>query len=114
MSQIDAIKHSIDLYVENKIIANKQNAAWSGVEQPADLARVFKSIKKIKKTHTVRDIPVDRCPIKRLICDMFESEKLDFLSLKSTKKNALIDFLSVLPEFATTTCLKENIKHSFI
>ncbi len=44
MSQIDAIKHSVDLYVTNKIIANKQNAAWSGVEQPADLARVFKSI----------------------------------------------------------------------
>jgi hypothetical protein len=28
MSQIDAIKQCVDLYVENKIIANKQNAAW--------------------------------------------------------------------------------------
>jgi hypothetical protein len=27
MSQINAIKHSVDLYVKNKIIANKQNAA---------------------------------------------------------------------------------------
>jgi hypothetical protein len=57
----------------------------------------------------VRDIPVDRCPMKKLISDMFESDRLEFLSLKSTKKNALIDLLSVLPEVATTTCSKENI-----
>jgi hypothetical protein len=36
------------------------------------------------------------------------------LSLKSTKKNALIDFLTILAEIATTTCSKENIKHGFI
>jgi hypothetical protein len=52
--------------------------------------------------------------MKRLISDMFESDRLEFLSLKSTKKNALIDFLLVFPEVATTTCLKENIKHGFI
>jgi hypothetical protein len=62
----------------------------------------------------VRDIPVDRCPMKKLISDMFESNKLDVLSLKSTKKNALIDFLLVLPKVATTTCSKENIKHGFL
>ncbi len=114
MSQIDAIKRSFDLYIENKIIANKQNAARPGVEQPAGLAQVFKPIKKIQKTHTVRDIPMDRCPMKKLISNMFESDRLEFLSLKSTKKNALIDFLLVLPKVATTTCLKENIKHGFI
>ena len=114
MSQIDAIKRSVDLYVENKIIANKQNAAWSGVEQPADLARVFKSIKRIQSKHTVRDIPVDRCPMKRLISDMFNSEKMEFLSLKSSKKNALIDFLSVLPDIATSVCSKDGIKHGFL
>ena len=114
MSQIDVIERSVDLYIEDKIIANKQNAAWSGVEQPADLAQVFKSIKKIQKTHTVRDIPVDRCPMKKLISNMFESDRLEFLSLKSRKKNVLIDFLLVLPKVATTTCSKENIKHSFI
>jgi hypothetical protein len=32
----------VELFAENKIIVNKQNAAQSGVEQPADLARVFK------------------------------------------------------------------------
>ena len=45
---------------------------------------------------------------------MFYSDKLSFLSLKSTKKNALINFLSVLPEIATTACSKDNIKHGFI
>jgi hypothetical protein len=64
--------------------------------------------KKNQKAHTVKDIPLDRCPMKRLISNMFESDRLEFLSLKSTKKNALIDFLSVLPKVATTTCSKEN------
>ncbi len=57
---------------------------------------------------------MDRYPMKKLINDMFQSDWLEFLSLKSTKKNELIDFLSVLPEVATTTCSKENIKHGFI
>jgi hypothetical protein len=39
---------------------------------------------------------------------------MSFLSLKSTKKNALIDFLSVLPEISTTACSKDNIKHGFV
>jgi hypothetical protein len=114
MSQIDAIKQSVDPYVENKIIAKKQNAAWSGVEQPADLARVFKSVKKMQKIHTVRDVPVDRCPMKRLISDMFYSDMLEFLSLKTSKKNALIEFLLFLPDIATSVCSKEGIKHGFL
>jgi hypothetical protein len=59
----------------------------------------------------VRDIPVDRCPMKRLIKDMFDSDLFDFLRLKSTKKNALINFFAVLPDSATTACSKDNIKH---
>jgi hypothetical protein len=45
---------------------------------------------------------------------MFHSENFSFLSLKSIKKNALINFLSLLPEIATTACSKDNIKHRFI
>ena len=82
--------------------------ARSGVEQPADLTPVFKIIKTIQHTHTVRDLPVDRCPMKRLISDMFHSADMSFLSLKSTKKNALIDFLSVLPDIATRACSKDK------
>ena len=49
------------MYAQNKIIANKQNAARSGVEQPADLSPVFKIIKKIQHTHTVfafKNLPI--------------------------------------------------------
>jgi hypothetical protein len=114
MSQIDAIKQSVDVYVENKITANKKNAARSGVEQPADLAWVFESMKRIQSKHTIRDIPVNICQMKRLLSDMFHSEKLGFLSLKSSKKNALIDFLLVLPDIATSVCAKESINHGFL
>jgi hypothetical protein len=114
MSQIDAIKRCVDLYVENKINVNKQDAAWPGVDQPADLAWVFKSVKKIQKAHTVRVILEDRCPMKKLISDMFHSDKLEFLSLKSLKKNTLIDFLLVLLDIATSVCSMESIKHSFL
>jgi hypothetical protein len=50
----------------------------------------------------------------RMISDMFHSKNMSFLSLKSTKKNALIDFLFVLPEIATAAYSKDNIKHGFI
>jgi hypothetical protein len=64
LSQVYPVTQSAELFTENKIIANKQNAAQSGVEQPADLTPIFKIIKKIQPTHTVRDIPVDQCPMK--------------------------------------------------
>jgi hypothetical protein len=73
-----------------------------------------KIVKNIQNTHTVGDVPVDRCPMKRLIKNMFDSDLFDFLRLKSTKKNALIDFLAVLPDIATTACSIDNIKHGFI
>ena len=40
--------------------------------------------------------------------------KLEYLSLKSSKKSALIDFLLVLPDSATCVCSKESINHGFL
>jgi hypothetical protein len=34
--------------------------------------------------------------------------------MKSSKKNAIIEFLSVLPDIATSVCSKESIKHGFL
>ena len=51
LSQVYAVTQSAELFTENKIIANKHNAARSGVEQPADLTPVFRIIKKIQPTH---------------------------------------------------------------
>jgi hypothetical protein len=72
LSQIDAIRKYIDLFSENKIIPNKENAAWSGVEQPADLCCVFKGIKSEISSRLVKDLPADRCPMKKLVMSMFD------------------------------------------
>ncbi len=84
--QIDAIRKYIDLFSESKIISNKQNAAWSGVEQPTDLCCVFKGIKSEIASHLVKHFPVDRCPMKKLMMNMFERPKLKSLTLKPNKK----------------------------
>jgi hypothetical protein len=44
LSQIDAITNSILLFENTKIVANKQYAAQSEDECPADVSRVFKRI----------------------------------------------------------------------
>ena len=48
-SQIANIVEDIDVYIANKIIANKQSAARSGTEQAADLCKVFPCLKKLDK-----------------------------------------------------------------
>ncbi len=51
-SQVDAIKTSIDLFVDNKVIAIKQHASRLGVKQSADLEKVFKLITNLLCSHT--------------------------------------------------------------
>ena len=67
ISQMDAIKSGTDLFIDNKVIANKQHASRSGVEQPADLAKVFKLIKNMLPSYTVKNVPAERCPMKASI-----------------------------------------------
>ncbi len=113
ISQINVIENSIDLFVDNKVIANKQHASWSGVEQPADLARAFKLIKSLLPEHTVKNTPAERCPMKALMIDAFKN-KLDDLNLPSNKTKSLIDFISTLSVIATKVCTVKNIQHGFI
>ena len=114
LSQIYATVNDIDQFTENKIIPNKQNAARSGVEQPADLCRVFKGIKSEISSQSVKDIPADRCPMKKLVMGIFDRQELKSLTLKPNKKNALIDFLATLPDILTKTCTRKNIVHGFL
>jgi hypothetical protein len=114
LSQIDAIRKYINLFSENKIIPNKQNVARSGVEQPADLCRVFKGIKSEISSHLMKDFPADRCPMKMLVMSMFDRPELKLLTLKPNKKNALIDILATLPDILTKTCTRNNIVHGFV
>jgi len=77
---MEAIKSGTDLFTDNKVIANKQHASRSGVEQPADLAKVSKLIKNMIPSYTVKNVPAERCPMKALMLDAFK-EKLEDLYL---------------------------------
>ncbi len=113
ISQINVIKNSNNLFIDNKVITNKQHASWSVVEQPADLARVFKIIKTLLPEHTVKNIPAERCPMKALMIDTFKN-KLYVLRLPSNKTKSLIDFISTLSAIATKVCTVKNIQHGFM
>lgn len=113
LSEVASIASNVDKFVENKIICNKQNAARSGVEQPADLAKVFSSLKYSVNRLTAKDKSMDTHLMKRRITEAFNSDKLKFLSLKPNHKKAIIDFVSILPTAATTAATCDNITHGF-
>ena len=114
LSQIKAITDMADELTANKIVANKQHAARSAVEQPADLANVFNVIKSSMPLYTVSDSPPESCPMKKMISDAFKSGELSFIKMAENKKRALIDFLSVIPTIATKACTVDNIRRGFI
>ena len=55
------------LLAENKICANKQNAARTGTEQAADLTKTFKVMQSVQGTVTTTDVPCELHPLKRII-----------------------------------------------
>ena len=74
LAQIDNIisEESLQMYKENCVCANKQNAARSGTEQAADLTKTFKVMQNLQSTVSVSDIPIDRHPMKKLIHQIFQ------------------------------------------
>ena len=114
LSQIYATVNEVNQFTENKIIPNKQNAARSGVEQSADLCCVFKGRKSEISSQLVKDLPADRCPMKKLVMGIFGRQEFKSLSLKLNKKNVLIVFLATLPDILTKTCTRKNIVHGFL
>ena len=80
-----------------KVIANKQNAALTAVEQAADLTKVFKVINQEARRLTVTDIDPSRHPMKMKVTIAFQSDEMKHLNLGSKKTGTLIDFISVLP-----------------
>jgi hypothetical protein len=113
-SQIDAIKSSIDLFVKNKVIANKQHASWLAIKQAADVGKTFKLIKSMLPSYSVQHIPADRCPMKALMIHAFKEQLNNDLNLTTNKMKSLIDFISTLLEMATKACSVKNIEHGFI
>ncbi len=113
-SQLKSILAIINHYSENDIIANKHNASISLVEQMCDGTKRFPPMEKYCKTHTVKNIPTSKCPIKMHLEKAFTNLSSK-LCIKIPKKNSLIDFLSVLPTILTCAMIHENnIIHGFI
>ena len=74
MSQVKATTKEHQLFTENKVIANKQNAARTGVEQLADLAKVFQVMKKESSMHTVSDIDQNQHAMKKKVWEAFHGD----------------------------------------
>ena len=105
ISQMDAIKSGTDLFTDNKVIANKQHASRSGVEQPADLAKLFKLIKNMLPSYTAKNVPAERCPMKALMLDAFKEklEDLNFaipseISYRTTQTSQVIPQWQIISE----------------
>ena len=116
LAQIDNIvsRESISLYRENMIIACKQNAARSGVEQAADLTKVFKLMHRFQKTVPVSNIPVENHPLKNWVSKSFKNlQEEGKLNLKGLQIAHLIDFISSFPEMIAKAVMRKNITHGF-
>ena len=82
MPQVKAVTSEHQLFTDKKAIANKQNEARTGVEQPADLAKVFKVLKIESLTHIVSDLDPTWHVMKKIVCDAFHGVQLNCLNLK--------------------------------
>ena len=115
LGQIASIVNDFGTYNRNRIIANKQNAARSGMEQPADVCKVFPIIKKLQKKYTVKHFEDDIHPMKRSVKSSFaQLYNQNKVCLKSSKKNSLVDFISSVPEIVTRAVSKENCRSGFV
>ncbi len=97
------------MLTDQKVIANKQNAARTTVEQTADLAKVFKVINKEARRHIITDIDPSRHPMKMKVTIAFQSYDMKCLNLNLKKTGSLVDGISVLPDIATKAATQEKI-----
>jgi hypothetical protein len=109
LSQLYSVTNEHSMLNDQKVIANKQNAARTAVEQAAELAKVFKVINQEARRHSVTDIDPSRHPMKMKVTIAFQSDEMKCLNLGSKKTGSLIDFISVLPAIATKAATRENI-----
>ena len=108
--QLKSMIGELDLYEENAITCNKLSAASSTAEAAADRCAVFRGIKRELPHHTVRNLPPDRCPMKRRVHNAFQSDTLRVLKLSYTHHEAMIDLISVTPDVLTKVATSKNIQ----
>jgi hypothetical protein len=95
------------------IISNKQNAAKSAAEQPADLMKIFMFLKKMIKITTEANMP--ETPLKRALISKFADLKLEGkLHLPKNHLDALIDFCVVIVKILAKIATPENIRDGSI
>ena len=89
----------------------QQDTQQNNIQNQQTLSNSYKQWKKI----TVRNIPYDRYPLKRTIYNSLKKlSNKNRLILKYPKKNAIIDFVSIVPEITTKSVTRNNIIHSFV
>ena len=113
MSQVKAVASEHQLFFDNKVIANKQNAAATAVEQPCDLTPCFKDVNRYSKNTTASGIDRSIHPFKNRIYQALNSAVMSELKLNGTKLKVLVDKLTVLPEIATRATTQSSIMHGF-
>ena len=116
LAQIDNVvsDESLSMYRDNMIIACKQNAARSGVEQTADLTKFYKLMHKLQRYVTVSDVPINNHPLKNRISKSFKNlQEEGRLCLKNLKIAHLIDFISSVPKMTAKAVTRNNIIHGF-
>eukprot|EP00956_Cyclotella_meneghiniana_P014153 scaffold21057_cov63-Cyclotella_meneghiniana.AAC.3 len=115
MPQVKAVaSNDPHFFIENLIVVMKQNAARTGVEQPADLAKVFKVIKLLTPSYTVSNIDPSDHPLKKLIWQAFHSGELKCLNLNDKKRRSIIDFIPSFVDMAGKALTERNVRHGFI
>ncbi len=94
------------------MIANKQHASRSAVEQAADVGKSFKLIKSmLPSSYSVQHIWADICLTKALMIDAYKVQLNDGLNFAPNKMKSLNNFISILSEMATKACTVKNIQH---
>ena len=115
LAQIGSIVNDLSLFDENRIIGNKQNNARSGVEQPADLSKSFKILKRMQQEHTVSHLSVSSHPLKRIIVEEFERlTRSGELRFATNKKKAVVDFACNLPAMCTVAITSNYVQEGFM
>eukprot|EP00978_Attheya_sp_CCMP212_P042288 scaffold255283_cov67-Attheya_sp.AAC.1 len=116
-AQIQSIisEDAVTIYDMYRITGMKQNAARTGTEQAADLARVFPAMIRAHRILSLIDTPADLNPLKLAISRQFFSQltRDKHLNLPSNKRNVLIDFVACVPQTMARACTTNGIVHGF-
>jgi hypothetical protein len=110
-SQTHVVTNSMDDYIANGVIANKQHAARTARDQAADKAPIFNKFKKLLPSHTAQNLPVELCPVKLALSKAFKDLYNDnIVTLKKEKVDARVEFAAVISFVQRTIFRKVSLE----